>query len=74
MPTARQALPLMRMAKNNPTRIADGDDHAVISLGYFLSGWRHWTVPQSEQACSAILDAQANRIALVVGSESVKQR
>jgi hypothetical protein len=38
MPTARQALPLMRMAKNNPTRIADGDDHAVIGLGYFCQG------------------------------------
>lgn len=37
-PRLIKTLPMMRVDRNNPTRIADGNDHWVIALGYFCQG------------------------------------
>jgi hypothetical protein len=38
-PNLIRTFPEMRIDKNDPRRIADGEDHYVISLGYFCMSW-----------------------------------
>jgi hypothetical protein len=68
-----KTLPAMRMDPKNPERIADGDDHHVISLSYALVGGVH---PLQQMARASVpfwmRPTRANRWR--PGQESVKRR
>jgi hypothetical protein len=73
-PTLIKTLPIMRMDKNNPARIADGNDHWVISLAYFCMGGSVGPSrnPSKPEVPFWMRKAPGSR--WVVGSESVKGR
>jgi hypothetical protein len=49
-PELIRTLPQQRSDKNNPTRIADGDDHWTMALGYFCLGDTAPSRPSHEQS------------------------
>jgi len=71
-PMLLKTIPMMRMDKKNPARIADGNDHYVISLGYFCQGR---VGPSRESHKSAVKPWMRNTSKpWRVGSESVRRR
>lgn len=72
-PQLVKTFPLMRVDKNNPTRIADGNDHWVISLGYFCQGRIGASTEDASETVLPWWMQQNDQSRLVLGRESVRR-
>lgn len=67
-----KTIPLMRVEKNHPERIANGNDHWVIGLGYFCQGQiGSSSEPGNPTTIPWWMNLASNRA--VLGSESVRR-
>jgi hypothetical protein len=73
-PMLIKTLPLMQIDKNNPARIADGNDHYVISLAYFCMGGSIGPSRNPSKPVVPFWMRKAPGSRWVVGNESVKGR
>jgi hypothetical protein len=72
-PNLIRTLPQMRQDKNNPTRIADGEDHYVIALGYFAQSYSPGSKPPGISSIPRWMQTtKTKRIRL--GAESVRRK